>query len=344
MNMNQEKVLDISLGTLLKLSLLIISFYILYQIKDILVWFLFAAIISIILNPLVNFLRKLKIPRVLAVSFIYVGILGILILLIYFTVPLFISEIQKFSQHLPEYFERISPALRGLGIKVFEDIESFVSILGGALEKITSNIFNILFLIFGGIFSAIFILSVAVFLSLEEKWLERSLMLFFPEKYEDYSLSLARRCQKRISNWFLTRVIACLFVGVLTYITLLIFKGPYPLSFGIISTILNFIPVVGPILMSLLLFVVIALDNLFKAVIVIVVFTLVQQVENNILTPFLSKRFVDLSPVLVLLSLAIGGVLWGFLGALLAVPLAGIISEFLKDYLKKKKQVEGEVL
>ena len=342
--MNGERSLDISLGTLLKISVLIISFYILYQIKDILVWFLFSAVISIILNPPVNFLRKLKIPRVLAVSFIYVSVLGILILSIYFTVPLFISEVQKFSQNLPEYFERISPALKGLGIKIFEDVETFVSVLGGALEKITLNIFNVLFLIFGGIFAAIFILSVSVFLSLEDKWLERTLTLFFPEKYEDYALSLARRCQKKVSNWFLTRVIACLFVGILTYITLLIFNGPYPLSFGIISTILNFIPVVGPIFMALLLFVVIALENLFKAVFVIIVFSLVQQVENNILTPFLSKKFVDLSPVLVLLSLAIGGVLWGFLGAILAVPLAGIISEFLKDYLKKKKQVEGEVL
>ncbi|MEK7519169.1 MAG: AI-2E family transporter [Patescibacteria group bacterium] len=342
--MNEEKTLDVSLGTLLKISVLIISFYILYQIKDILVWFLFAAIISIILNPVVNFLKKLKIPRVLGVSFVYICALGVFILLIYFTVPLFISEVQKFSQLLPNYFEKVSPVLKGLGIKIFDDIETFVSVLGGVLEKITANIFNIVFLLFGGIFAAIFILSVSVFLSLEEKWLERTLILFFPEKYEDYASSLARRCQKRVSNWFLIRIIACLFVGVLTYITLLIFKGSYPLSLGILSSVLNFIPVVGPIFMALLLFVIIALDNLFKAVLVIGVFTLVQQVENNILTPFLSKRFVDLSPVLVLLSLAIGGVLWGFLGAILAVPLAAIISEFIRDYLKKKKEEEGEVL
>lgn len=342
--MNQDKVLDLSPATILKVSVLIISLYILYQIKDILVWFLFAVVISIIFNSPVNFLRKLKIPRVLGVIFVYVSILGILILLIYFTVPLFISEVQKFSQLLPEYFDKVSPPLRGLGIKAFEDVETFVNVLGGALEKITANILNTLFFLFGGIFAAIFILSVAIFLSLDEKWLEKTLILFFPAKYESYALSLAKRCQKRVSNWFLTRILACLFVGILTYLTLLIFKGPYPLSLGIISAILNFIPVVGPIFTSLFVFVIIALENLFKAVLVIIVFTLIQQVENNLLTPLLSKKLVGLSPVLVLLSLAIGGVLWGFLGAILAVPLAGIISEFLKDYLKKKKEEEGVAL
>jgi len=342
--MDQDRILDISWGTILKISVLIISFYILYQIKDILVWFIFAIIISILLNPAVEFLRKLKIPRVLAVTFVYVGIFGILILLIYLTVPLFISEVQKFSQLLPQYFEKISPPLRGLGIRAFEDIETFISVLGGALEKIAANIFNILFLIFGGIFASIFTLAVAIFLSLEEKGIERTLTLLFPRKYDDYIFSIWKRCQKKVSNWFLTRIIACLFVGVTTYVTLLIFKAPYPFSLGLIAGVLNFVPVVGPIITGALLFALVSLENLFKAIFVLVVFTLTQQIENNILTPILSKKFIGLSPVLVLLSLAIGGVLWGFLGAILAVPLTGILFEFLKDFLKKKKEETAVVL
>ena len=94
---------------------------------------------------------------------------------------------------------------------------------------------------------------------------------------------------------------------------------------------------VGPIATGILVFVVVSLDSLTKAVFIAIAFALIQQVENNILTPILSKKFIGLSPILVLASLAIGGTLWGILGAILAVPLAGILFEFLKAFLQQKK-------
>ena len=342
--MNQEKVLDISWGTILKISVTILSFYVLYQIRDVLVWFIFALIISLLFNPTINFLRKLRIPRVLAVIFVYVGVFGFLTLLIYLIIPVFVSEIQQFSKILPQYFEKISPPLKGMGIQAFENIESFVNILGGALDRIAANIFNVLFVIFGGIFKTIFILAIAIFLSLEEKTIEKSLNLLFPKKYEDYALSLWRRCQKKVSGWFLIRILTCLFVGAATFAVLLLFNIRYPASLGLLAGALNFIPYLGPIITAVLLFIIISLENVYKAVFVLIVFTLIQQIENSILTPILSKKVIGLSPVLVLMSMAIGGVLWGFLGAILAVPLAGILFEFLKDFLKKKKEEEATVV
>ncbi len=228
-----------------------------------------------------------------------------------------------------------------MGIQAFENIESFVNILGGALDRIAANIFNVLFVIFGGIFKTIFILTIAIFLSLEEKTIEKSLNLLFPKKYEGYALSLWGRCQKKVSGWFLIRILTCLFVGAATFAVLLLFNIRYPASLGLLAGILNFIPYLGPIITAVLLFVIISLENVYKAVFVLIVFILIQQIENSILTPVLSKKIIGLSPVLVLMSMAIGGVLWGFLGAILAVPLAGILFEFLKDFLKKKKEEEA---
>jgi len=336
--MNNEKILDISWGTIWKIFLTVLCFYLLYQIRDILIWFIFALIISILFNPAIDFLKRFKIPRVLAVCFIYVAFFGLLILIIYFTASLFISEIKQFSQSLPQYFEKISPPLRGLEIRAFEDIETFISTLGGVLDKIVANIVNVLFVVFGGIFATIFILTIAIFLSLEEKAVEKSIGLLFPKKYEAYTLSLWERCQKKVSGWFLTRIIACLFVGIASLIAFLLFNTPYPFTLGLLAGALNFIPIVGPIITAILLFIVIALESLSKAIFVLIAFTLIQQIENNILTPFLSKKFVGLSPVLVLTSLAIGGILWGFLGAILAIPLAGILFEFLKEFLEKRRE------
>jgi len=345
MKMNQqERILDISWGTILKISIAIIVFYILYQVRNILIWFIFALVISILFDPPINFLRKLKIPRVLATSFIYVGFFGILILSIYLSTPMFISEIHQFSKSLPQFFEIISPPLRGLGFQMFESIETFINSLNDILGKLSANILNVLFLFFGGVFTTIFILTVAIFLSLEEKAVERTLSLVFPEKYESYILSLWRRCQKKVSGWFLARLIACIFVGVALSLTLLLFHGHYPFSLGLIAGILNFIPVVGPLVTGIILFVIISIDSFLKAIFVIIAFTLIQLVENNLLTPILLKKIIDLPPVLVLVALAVGGVLWGFLGAILAVPIAGILFEFLKEFLQKRKEERKEVL
>ena len=75
--MNGDRSLDISWGTILKISFAVMMFYILYQIKDILVWFVFALVISILVNPAVEFLKRLRIPRFLGVFLVYVGIFGI---------------------------------------------------------------------------------------------------------------------------------------------------------------------------------------------------------------------------------------------------------------------------
>jgi predicted PurR-regulated permease PerM len=342
--MDNGKTLDISWGTIFKIFLAVISFYIFYQIRNILVWLVFALIISILFSPVVNLLRKLKIPRGLAVFFVYIGFFGVLTLIVYFTIPMFISEFKQFSQILPQYFEKISPPLKGLKIQAFQDIESFINSLGDILNTLTTNIINILFVIFGGIFATIFILTLSLFLSLDEKIVERSIILFFPKKYETKVIMIWERCQQKVSNWFFTRVIACLFVGFTSFLAFLIFNTPYPFSLGLVSGLLNFIPVVGPIITGIFLIIIVGLENISKAVFVLIAFALIQQVENNILTPFISKKLVGLPPVLVLLSLSIGGILWGFSGAILAIPLAGILYEFLREFLEKRKSEKPVVL
>jgi len=342
--MNENRVLDISWGTILKIALIVVSFYVLYQIKHILIWFLFALIISLLFNPAINFFQKLKIPRVLATLSTYSFFFGILILLIYSTIPLFASEIRQLSHALPQYFEKIAPPLEGLGIKAFEDIDTLVEALGGTLEKMAVNIFNIFFVIFGGIFATFFTLAIAIFLSLEEKGVEKSLTLFFPKKYENYLFELWEKCQRKVSGWFMGRVVACLFVGIASLVTFLLFDIPHPFTLGLLAGALNFIPFIGPMITGVLLFIIIALENISKAIFVLIAFILIQQIENNILTPFLLKKFVDLSPALVLISLATGGALFGFLGAILAVPLAGILVEFFREFLEKRRDEKTATL
>ena len=342
--MNGDKVLDISWGTILKISLAFLIFYIIYLVKDILVWFIFALIISVLFNPAVTFLQRIKVPRILAVIFIYVAIFGILGLFVYWMAPVFFSEIQQFSQLFPQYFEKIAPPLRDLGVEAFENMESFSQALGSILQKASSDILSALAVFFGGVGSTIFVLSIALFLSLEGKWVERVIGLLSPRKYEAYVLALWERSQTKVAGWFGSRILLALFVGVAVFIMLHLFNVEYALSLALLAGVLDFIPVLGPVFAGAVAFIFIALDSWVKAIFVLIGFVLIQQIEGNILSPILTRKFVGLPPVLVLLSLAIGAKLLGILGAVLAIPLAGIIFEFLRDFLRKKKEEKEKAL
>ncbi|MEA3505932.1 MAG: AI-2E family transporter, partial [Elusimicrobiota bacterium] len=81
-----------------------------------------------------------------------------------------------------------------------------------------------------------------------------------------------------------------------------------------------------------------------KALFILIAFVIIQLIEGNVLTPVLTKKFVGLPPVLVLIALMVGGKLWGILGAILAIPLLGLLYEFLRDFLKKRKESEAVTL
>lgn len=330
--------MDISWGTIFKIAVATLLFYIIYLVRDILIWFIFALIISVLFNPAIVFLRKLKIPRVLSIIFIYVTIFGILGLLIFWAVPVLISEIQQFSQFFPQYFEKIAPPLRSLGIEAFESMESFTQALGAMLEKASSDILSALAIFFGGIGSTLFILIIAFFLSLEEKGTERMIVLFTPRKYENYVLSLLTKSQTKVASWFGSRILTSLFVGLAVFVTLALFKTKYALSLALLAGVLDFIPVFGPAVAGAVIVLFVFLDSWLKALLVLIAFILIQQIEGSILSPILTKKFIGLPSVLVLISLAVGGKLLGILGAVLAVPLAGIIFDFLRDFFEKKKE------
>lgn len=341
MNPN-ERILNISWASIFKILAAILLVYALFLTQEILIWFVFALIISILFSPAVDFFEKFKIPRILAIIFIYVAVFGLFSLFVYFVAPFFISELSSFSKILPDYLDTLFPLLKGLGITSFKSAEGFINNVNVSLIKNSSTILNILAAIFGGIVSTVFILTVAIFISLEKDMIEKTLALFSPKRYELSSLAILQRVKKRVIGWFWTRIIACFFVGVLAYFIFLLFHVNYPFSLALIAGALNFIPYVGPSLTGFLLFVSVFLDaGATKALFALVSFLLVQQTENNIITPILSKKIIGLSPALVLISLAVGGKLWGFWGAVLAVPLFGIIVEFLKDYLRKIREEEG---
>lgn len=331
--------LEISWQTIIKILVVGFALYVLYLARDIVIWFLFALIISLLVEPVVNFLRKLRIPKILAVAMVYASVLAVLVLIVYLAYPLFVFEIKHFSENIPEYFDKINPMLNSVGIQMAQSFDEFSSNLLATLGDNSKSILRVVSAFFGGVASTAIIFTLAFFISLEEKGLERVLVLFAPKKYEEAIVTMFEKAQNKVAGWFGARILACLYVGVFSYAVFFVLGVKYAFILALISGLLNFVPYVGPLATYFLAtgFAFIAGDWLL-AVYTFVGLMIVQETENKILSPLLMKKFMDLPAVLILMSLLVGATMFGFLGTVFAVPVFGIIYEFLKEFLESKRE------
>lgn len=335
-----QQTLHVSWETIIKIFIAIFIFYIIYLAREIALWFLFGLAISILLDPAINALRKIRIPKIIAILTVYLSIFGILGLLIYLTAPIFISEFRQFIKYLPGYFEQINPVLKQFGIDTAQNFDDFTNAITSQLQQSSESIFKAIMVFFGGIASTISILTMAFFLSLEDRAVEKVLLIILPPKYEDQIRGIFERVQKKVAGWFGARLLSCLFVGIASYMVFFIFGVKYAFILALISGFLNFIPYIGPWVTSILLIALIAVSSgsWLTVLYVLVAVTVIQEIENKLLTPILMKKMTDVPPVLVLVSLLLGARIFGFLGMIFAVPVFGIIYELIKEFLERRRE------
>ena len=335
----KEQTLDVSWETIIKVFIAGFVFYILFLARDILVWFFFALIISLLVEPAIHFLRKFRVPKILAVTLIYVSIFGLLGLIIYLIAPIFIFEIKQLSQNITEYVEKLNPVFQSLGLDITGNFEDLTSGLIRLLQESSKSVIKAISVFFGGVASTILIFVLAFYISLEDRGPEKFLSLLVPKKYEHYIINLFEKAQYKVSGWFGARVLACIFVGLTSFIIFFLLGIKYAFILALVSGVLNFVPYVGPLVTGIIAVVFVGVSNSWlMAVYVVIALYAIQALENNIVTPLLMKKILDLPPVLVLLSLLVGGTIFGVLGMIFVVPVFGIVYEFLKEFLEKRKE------
>ncbi|MGB9743481.1 MAG: AI-2E family transporter [Minisyncoccales bacterium] len=344
MENNNTKLLDISWASVLKIALIFLVIYLLFLLRDVLVLILFALVFSVLFNPAIEFLQKIRLPRVLASGLVYLLVFGIFGLSVYLLSLPLANEVKQFASFFTQYFEKLSPSLRSLGFAFFENFESFMQSFETWLRDASANILSGLSAVFGGLSATLIIFFLSFFFSLEENIAERFIRIFFPKKYEEFALIHWQKAQQKITGWFSARLLCCLFVAIASFFVLKLFKINYAFSLSLFAGITNIIPYLGPIVAGFFMTVVVILEDWLKAIFILVAFLLIQQIESSLLSPFLLKRIIGLPPALVLISLIVGAKLFGFLGVLLGIPLGGILYEFIVDFLEKRRKQEEIVV
>jgi predicted PurR-regulated permease PerM len=290
----------------------------LWYFKEIIIPFLAGVIIGSAIQSLAFYLSyRLKINYYLGVTLIYLFSIFLIITTFYLTIKVLIEE-------LPPLLEKIQPYLslvKNLNIKAkWTDILS--------LSDYLPNILRLLSYFFGGLLSLILIFVISLYISLAKNFPE-DFFSFLKFKEEDFKTW--RRVRRKISFWFLGQIILMTFIGLATYIFVsLILKVKYALLISLVAGLLEFVPILGPIITLVITSIIVFLENPNYILLTIVFFILLQQFENHFLVPIVMKKATALNPLLVILGILVGAKIGGILGIIIIIPILGSVIEVLK--------------
>ncbi|MDP3962431.1 MAG: AI-2E family transporter, partial [bacterium] len=191
--------------------------------------------------------------------------------------------------------------------------------------------------IFGGELSFILMIVLSFYLAVQEDGVGSFLKIVSPVKHHEYIINLWKRSQRKIGYWMQGQLLLGVIVGVLVYLGLMILGVKNALLLASIATIFEIIPIFGPILAAVPAVLISFVDGGATLVLLVIgLYLIIHQFENHLLYPLVVRKIIGISPIVVILALVIGAKLAGFLGALLAVPIASALMEWIDDVEKDK--------
>lgn len=282
------------------------------------------AAIAAALAPVVHVLQK-RMSRILAVVLVYLmiflifgGIFGIIL-------PTLVGQAQELLEMAPAWIEDIQSLYENWvgDIPVFE-----------TLANQLGEVFSTLLAVPLGLISAGFDIFIVAFISLytllEAPKLRRFTLSLFPGGQRERVDEVLQAMAQSMGGFVRGTVIVSILVGAITYIGLLIIGIPFSLVLALLAGVMEFIPYLGPILASIPMLIVALMQSPGHALAVLIFFVILQQLESNIFVPNVMRTQTDISPLLVLIAILIGGSVGGLLGVLVAIPLASALQTFVR--------------
>lgn len=333
--------INISAIGVIKIVSIFILFYFLFLIREILAILFVSLIFASAVDPWVDWLQKRKVPRGVSIIFIYLIMFSTVALVISLLIPPIITQVNDLAKNFPDIFEKILSGFKYL--KQFSIEHGFIDNLKESFGSISSNIqnaaggvFSTVSGIFGGIVSFFLILVITYYMVVEENAVKKLVWSLAPEKHQIYIMKLVNRMQKKIGLWLRGQLILSFVIFTLTYVGLLILGVEYALVLALIAGMTEFIPYIGPTLASIPAIFLAFTQEPIMALFVLVLYYIVQLVENNIIVPKIMQKVVGLNPIISIAVLLIGFKIAGVMGAILSIPVATAFSVFIRDIFENK--------
>ncbi len=331
-----------TLGRWVGLISLLISLYVLWQVHSILLLFFMAVIFATGLNRVVRQFQKSKLKRGVAIALtvaIALMILGLVLILVATRIadqvdqlidliPGAIAQIANLNywiqEQIPGRMIQNLPSLSDLSIQL-QRVANWAII---HFYQIFSNSLSLLL-------NSLFLTVLTLMLLANPKQYRNLLIQGFPAFYRRRADSILSKCEIGLVNYLGGIALSMAFIGITSTIGLLVLQVPLPFVNGLIAGISAFVPYLGAIASVVPPALLALLDSPWKAIEVLLLYFLIQQIEGNLITPIIMKHQVSLLPATTLALLTAFGTFFGVLGLFLGLPILVVAQTWLREVLVK---------
>jgi predicted PurR-regulated permease PerM len=332
----------VSLSKLLGLLAFILSIYILWQVRQLLLLVFAAVVLATALNRLARRFQKAKVKRVPAV-FLSMGILltvfiGFFVLI----VPPFIDQFQQLTELLPlglgrvdEWVDFLEARLPRWMARNLPDLDSLVQQLQPVASRVLRESLTVFSSSLAVVVKLLLVLVLTMMFLVNPQAYRQTLIQLFPAFYRRRAEGILDQCETALGGWLVGILVNMSVITVLSFTALMVLRVPLAFAHAILAGLLTFIPNIGPTLSVVPPMTIALLDAPWKAGVVLLLYVVIQQFESNLLTPYVMAQQVSLLPAITLLSQLAFASLFGFLGLLLALPLTVVAQVWLQEAVIK---------
>jgi putative heme transporter len=337
--------------------LLIVAWFTLGAIAQVIFIFLVASLVALVLNPLVHALERVHVNRYVGVFVVYVGFVAVLALVAALVWPPVVQQLRNLTTALPDMANQAGDTIRrlqrlsdraGLSIDVQAQLRASLTALADRVLSFTSNVVDVGVTVVRQITYLIIIIVISIYMLLDAKRIGRFVAEHFPTHSVSDGEEYVRRAQTALVDYVKAQVLLSAAlggsVGLAMWFLGMIGAFPsgarYALFFGVWAGLMEAIPYLGPVLAAVPPSLVAVFDSPLSALWVIITFVLIQEIEGHILVPVIMGSRFRVHPLVVIFAVLAGGEIHGITGMLIAIPLIPLIKETIV-FLRPRMQLEG---
>ena len=331
------------LGTLIGFLAILIALYILWRIKQVLLLAFAAVVFATAINQIVRFLhKKFNLERKTAIAIAVTGVLTFIVGFIALVIPPFIDQFQELIMLIPVGLEQLnnwdewlSNLLPNNLLEEVKGLESLTQNLQSFIDQFIGNFFDLFSSTLEIVVNSLLVIVVTIMLLSNPTPYRQMFLLMFPVFYRQRVQTILKKCERNLGGWAIGILFNMAIIAILSGIGLLLLGVRLPLANSLLAGMLTFIPNLGPVLSVVPPAAMALIDAPWKALAVVILYIVIQQIESNILTPIVMHKQVSLLPAVTLLSQVAFAVFFGILGLFLALPITVVAQVWIKEVVVK---------
>ncbi len=327
--------------TVLKLLAIVAVLMFAWFIREVIGIIFAALILASALDPWVDSMARHRIPRGLSILGLYIILLTTIIVLASLIIPPLLSQFTDFLGALKDYapyLDSFYSAVTQQNVSFIEQLQSYLGNIVQTLSDLTAPVTQTISGVFSALALIFLVLVITFYMTVEEDGIKKFVRSVAPLKYQPYLVQKINRIQIKMGAWLRGQLILMLIIGGICFIGLAILGVPYALVLGVLAGFLEFVPYLGPILSAVPAVFFAYAEDPWKALAVVILYFIVQQLENQLIVPKVMEKAVGLNPIVVICAMLVGHTIVPYFGILLAVPATTIVWIFLEDIFKQKQE------